>query len=197
LDIDHGTYPFVTSSNTIAGNAAAGSGSGLFPMDKVIAVVKAYTTRVGAGPFPTELSDAVGAQLQKRGAEFGATTGRKRRCGWLDLGVLRESVRVNNPQEIALTKLDVLTGIQELKVCVGYHYHQEKCSLPPQMENSLYQVEPVYETLSGWDEDLTEIRRWQDLPSAAQKYIQKIEDELMTRVSIVSVGPERGQTLYK
>ncbi len=197
LDIDHGTYPFVTSSNTVAGNAAAGTGSGVFSSDKVVAVVKAYTTRVGAGPFPTELFDDTGAILQQQGAEFGATTGRKRRCGWLDLAVLRESVRVNNPQEIALTKLDVLTGINELKLAVGYVYKEKQYDLPPQVENSLYDVEPVYETMPGWGEDLSQVKKWDHLPQAAKRYIQKIEDELEVKVAIVSVGPDREQTIIR
>lgn len=197
LDIDHGTYPFVTSSNTVAGNAAAGTGSGVFSPDKVVAVVKAYSTRVGSGPFPTELFDNTGAILQQQGAEFGATTGRKRRCGWLDLAVMRESVRVNNPREIALTKLDVLTGINELKLCVGYLYKGEQYDWPPQVENGLYDVEPIYESMPGWEEDLSQVKKWDQLPLAAQNYIQRIENDLEVKVAIVSVGPDREQTLVR
>lgn len=197
LDIDHGSYPFVTSSNTVASNAAAGSGCGISSLDKVLAVVKAYTTRVGSGPFPTELFDEKGQHMQINGAEFGSTTGRKRRCGWLDLVALRETVRLNDPKEIALTKLDVLSGLSELNLCVKYRYQDQILSFPPQVENGLAMVEPVYENLPGWSEDVSKVKKWDQLPLAAQKYIERIEDELRVKVSIVSVGPERGQTLFR
>lgn len=197
LDIDHGSYPFVTSSNTVASNAAAGAGCGVSSLDKVLAVVKAYTTRVGSGPFPTELFDEKGQHMQLKGAESGSTTGRKRRCGWLDLVTLRETVRLNDPKEIALTKLDVLSGLSELNLCIQYRYQDQILSFPPQVENGLAMVEPVYEKLSGWSEDISKVKKWDQLPSAAQKYIEKIEDELRVKVSIVSVGPERGQTLFR
>lgn len=197
LDIDHGTYPFVTSSNTVAGNASAGSGCGPNRAGEVMAVVKAYTTRVGAGPFPTELFDQNGVHLQEKGSEFGATTGRKRRCGWLDLVLLRESVRLNSPRAIALTKLDVLSGLPELKVCTAYGHAGEELAYPPQRENGLSAVEPVYQSLPGWEEDVADVRSWEGLPRAAQDYILFIEEALQTRVSIVSVGPDRGQTLVR
>jgi adenylosuccinate synthase len=197
LDIDHGTYPFVTSSNTVSGNAYAGSGCGPGVLDDVLAVVKAYTTRVGSGPFPTELDDAVGEHLQHRGDEFGATTGRRRRCGWLDLALLRESVRLNRPTGLALTKLDVLSGLEEIKVCRGYSCQGEILEYPPQSEAGLATVEPVYESLPGWQEDLAEVRSWDELPAQARQYIQTIEEDLGVPVSLVSVGPDRSQTLER
>lgn len=197
LDIDHGTYPFVTSSNTVTGNAASGSGCGPRRLDRIIAIVKAYTTRVGGGPFPTELTDATGDYLQGKGGEFGATTGRRRRCGWLDIALLRESVRLNSPTELAITKLDVLSGIKELKLCVAYRYRNEVVDYPPQEQNALAHVEPVYETLPGWDEDITKATRWGDLPRNAREYLRRVEQLLGVRIGIVSVGPDREQTLIK
>ncbi len=197
LDIDHGTYPFVTSSNTVAGNASAGSGCSPRLFDRIVAIVKAYTTRVGAGPFPTELEDGAGAYLQEKGAEFGATTGRKRRCGWLDLVVLRESQRLNGPTEIALTKLDVLGGLEELKICVGYRYKGAEMPYPPQHENGMAEVEPVYETMPGWTEDISGCRAYGQLPQATRDYIARIEEVLGIPVSIVSVGPDRDQTILR
>ncbi len=197
LDIDHGTYPFVTSSNTVAGSASAGAGCTPRLFDRVVAIVKAYTTRVGAGPFPTELSDGPGAYMQKQGAEFGATTGRPRRCGWLDLVVLRESRRLNGPTEIALTKLDVLGGLDELRLCVAYHYKGAELAYPPQEENAMAHVEPVYETMPGWSGDISGCRAYGDLPQAARDYIGRIEELLDIPVRIVSVGPDRDQTILR
>ncbi|MDO4767936.1 MAG: adenylosuccinate synthase [Pseudomonadota bacterium] len=197
LDIDHGTYPFVTSSNTVAGSASAGAGCTPRIFDRVVAIVKAYTTRVGAGPFPTELSDAPGAYMQKQGAEFGATTGRPRRCGWLDLVVLRESQRLNGPTEIALTKLDVLGGLDELRLCVAYRYKGAEMEYPPQEENAMAHVEPVYETMPGWSGDISGCRAYGDLPQAARDYIGRIEEFLGIPVRIVSVGPDRDQTILR
>jgi adenylosuccinate synthase len=197
LDIDHGTYPFVTSSNTVSGNAAAGSGCSPRMLDRIVAIVKAYTTRVGAGPFPTELADGPGDYMQKKGAEFGATTGRKRRCGWLDLVVLRESQRLNGPTEIALTKLDVLGGLDELKLCVAYRYKGTEVAYPPQEENGMAYVEPIYETMPGWSEDISGCRVYADLPLATRNYIARIEDVLGIPVAIVSVGPDRDQTIIR
>lgn len=197
LDIDHGTYPFVTSSNTVAGSASAGVGCTPRIFDRVVAIVKAYTTRVGAGPFPTELSDAPGAYMQKQGAEFGATTGRPRRCGWLDLVVLRESQRLNGPTEIALTKLDVLGGLDELRLCVAYRYKGAEMEYPPQEENAMAHVEPVYETMPGWSGDISGCRAYGDLPQAARDYIGRIEAFLGIPVRIVSVGPDRDQTILR
>ncbi|MFW5791312.1 MAG: adenylosuccinate synthase [Desulfohalobiaceae bacterium] len=197
LDIDHGTYPYVTSSNTVAGNAAAGSGCGPRRLDRILAVVKAYTTRVGGGPFPTELTDATGRRLQQSGSEFGATTGRQRRCGWLDLVVLRESVRLNSPTEIVLTKLDVLSGLERLELCTSYRYQGSEVHWPPQEENGLSRVEPVYESMPGWREDISGVTSWKDLPRAAREYVGRIEEFLGVPVSIVSVGPDRTQTLLR
>jgi adenylosuccinate synthase len=197
LDVDHGTYPFVTSSNTVASNAAAGSGCGVSSLHSVIGVVKAYTTRVGSGPFPTELEDETGRHLQEQGAEFGSTTGRKRRCGWLDLPVLRESVRLNRPDALALTKLDVLGGLERIKLCSAYDSKGTTYRHPPQAENGLAAVVPVYETLPGWNEDISRVKSWLDLPGPAREYVQAIEEAVGVKVSIVSVGPEREQTLFR
>jgi adenylosuccinate synthase len=194
LDIDHGTYPYVTSSSTVTGNAASGSGCSPRELTRIIAIVKAYTTRVGGGPFPTELFDASGDYLQSQGGEFGATTGRKRRCGWLDAVVLRESVRLNGPTELAITKLDVLSGLSELKICTAYRYRGATVDYPPQEQNALAEVEPVYETLPGWNEDITKARGYDDLPDNARAYLNRIERLLGVPVGLVSVGPERGQT---
>lgn len=197
LDIDHGTYPFVTSSNTVVSNAATGTGCAPQLLERIVAIVKAYTTRVGAGPFPTELTDGAGAYMQEKGAEFGATTGRKRRCGWLDLVVLRESQRLNGPTEIALTKLDVLGGLDELNLCVAYRYKGEDMVYPPQEENGMAHVQPIYESMPGWREDISTCRVYADLPQAAHDYIARIEDVLGIPVRIVSVGPDRAQTILR
>jgi adenylosuccinate synthase len=196
LDIDHGTYPFVTSSNTVAGNAAAGSGCAPSKLDRIVAVIKAYTTRVGSGPFPTELDCATGEKLQHNGAEFGATTGRKRRCGWLDLVALREAARLNGPTDIALTKLDVFTGLPEIKLCTGYLYQGQTLDFPPLEENGMAGVTPVYESMPGWSEDISQVTTWQGLPQAAKDYIRKIESDLKVKVSLISVGADRKQTIF-
>ncbi len=195
LDIDHGTYPFVTSSNTISENASVGTGVPSSYIDKRLAVVKAYSTRVGSGPFPTELTDKVGTHLQTIGHEFGATTGRTRRCGWLDAVVLAETSRLCRPTDIALTKLDVLTGLDEIKICTKYLYDGKEWSYPPQVPNALAHVEPVYETMPGWSEDITACENYAELPENAKKYIMKIEELTQSKVSIISVGPDRDQTI--
>ena len=197
LDIDHGTYPFVTSSSTVSGNAASGSGVGPKALDRIIGIVKAYTTRVGGGPFPTQLDCAIGKHLQSQGAEIGATTRRIRRCGWLDIALLRESVRLNSLTELTLTKLDVLSGLNELKICVAYKYKGEEVLFPPQAEAALADVQPVYETMPGWQEDITKARSWNDLPEACKKYIERIEKLLEVPVSIISVGPDRAETFFR
>jgi len=197
LDIDHGTYPYVTSSNTVAANASTGSGAGLDLLDKVIAVVKAYTSRVGSGPFPTELTGDVGQYIQSQGSEYGATTGRERRCGWLDLVMLRESIRLIGAKEIALTKLDVLSGLNELKLCTSYIYKGSEIKYPPQIENALAYVEPVYKSFNGWSEDISRVGKWEDLPHAAKEYLRFIENELGVKVSLVSVGADRNSTLWQ
>ena len=197
LDIDHGTYPFVTSSSTVSGNAASGSGVGPKCLNRIIGIVKAYTTRVGGGPFPTQLDCPIGKHLQSQGAEIGATTKRIRRCGWLDIALLRESVRLNSLTELTLTKLDVLSGLDELKICVAYKYKGEEVLYPPQAEAALADVQPVYETMPGWKEDITKARSWNDLPETCKKYIERIEKLLEVPVSIISVGPDRAETFFR
>ncbi|WP_421901455.1 adenylosuccinate synthase [Maridesulfovibrio sp.] len=197
LDIDHGTYPFVTSSNVVSGNAAAGAGCGPRQLERIIGICKAYTTRVGAGPFPTELFDETGETLQKNGHEFGATTGRKRRCGWLDMVVLRETARLCDLTEFALTKLDVLSGLKEIEICVAYEYRGEKVDYPPQEQNGMAHVKPVYESMPGWDEDITKAASYDELPEAARNYIARIEELSGVKVGIVSVGPDRAQTIVR
>ena len=194
LDVDHGTYPFVTSSNVVAGNAAVGAGVRPQALDRIIGIVKAYSTRVGAGPFPTELDDATGAYLQHQGAEVGATTGRSRRCGWLDMVLLREAARLNGFTELVLTKLDVLSGLDELKICTAYEDNGEKILYPPQVDNGLAQVTPIYETLPGWKEDISAAKCRGCLPVNARNYIARIEELLGVRVGLVSIGPDREQT---
>ena len=194
LDIDHGTYPFVTSSNVVCDNASIGSGVNAGLIDQRIAIVKAYTTRVGAGPFPTELFDETGDFLRSQGGEFGATTGRPRRCGWLDLVVLREMVCLCDPTTLALTKLDVLTGLKELKVCVAYEYEGKVMQYPPQTPRGLDNVKPVFEVLPGWEEDLTACTSWEQLPENCRRYVERIEDILGVKAGFISVGPDRNQT---
>ena len=197
LDIDHGTYPYVTSSNTVSGNAAAGSGIGPNRLDRIIGILKAYTTRVGEGPFPTELHDATGDLLRSNGGEFGVTTGRPRRCGWQDIVVLRESVRLNGLTDIALTKLDVLSGFEEIRLCVAYDYKGRRIQYPPQEGGALEHVTPVYESMPGWKEDLSACRTWDKLPAAARAYIERLEQLSGVPVSMVSVGPDRNQTIFR
>ncbi len=195
LDIDHGTYPFVTSSNTVAANAAVGSGASSRALDNIIGIVKAYTTRVGAGPFPTELLDQTGETLRANGHEFGATTGRPRRCGWLDMVILRESVRLNGLTSIVLTKLDVMQGFDTIKICTGYMYEGKHIYFPPQEENALDNVEPIYEELPGFTEDISTCTTWDSLPQTVKAYIKRIEELSHVPISYVSVGPERNQTI--
>jgi len=195
LDIDHGTYPCVTSSSTVSGNASAGSGVGPASLDRILGIVKAYTTRVGAGPFPTELFDDIGSTIQKRGAEFGTVTGRCRRCGWLDIVVLRESIRLCGITEIVLTKLDVLSGLEELKICTAYTYKGQTLQFPPQAELGMQDAVPVYETMPGWSENIEQAVTWEELPQAARNYIRRIEELTSLRVSMISVGPDRAQTV--
>lgn len=195
LDIDHGTYPYVTSSNTVAGNACGGSGVGPREITGVVGIVKAYTTRVGEGPFPSELFDNTGNKIQEKGAEFGATTGRKRRCGWLDTVVLRNSVRLNSLSGLAITKLDVLGGLESLKICTGYEYDGKIIHDFPASLNVLSACKPVYETLPGWSENISNIRKIEDLPQNAKNYLHRIEELAETRIQIVSVGPGRNETM--
>ncbi len=195
LDIDHGTYPFVTSSNTVAGNACCGSGVGPGAVTDVIGIVKAYTTRVGAGPFPCELFDATGACIQEKGVEFGATTGRKRRCGWLDTVIVRNAVRLNGLTGLAITKLDVLGGLEELKICTGYEYQDSRLNEFPASLKVLAECTPLYESLPGWNEDISTIRQFGDLPKTTRTYLKRVEELTETPIQIVSVGPGRDETI--
>jgi adenylosuccinate synthase len=195
LDIDHGTYPFVTSSNTLAGNACCGSGVGPKQIDEIIGIVKAYTTRVGQGPFPSELFDDIGDKIQEKGAEFGATTGRRRRCGWLDTVILRNAVRLNGLTGMAITKLDVLDGLESVKICTGYEYQGEIIKDFPASLDVLADCQPIYETLPGWAEDITNLRKLEDFPPNARSYLDRIADLAETELHIVSVGPDREQTI--
>lgn len=195
LDIDHGTYPYVTSSNTVSGNACCGAGIGPKQITGVMGIVKAYTTRVGRGPFPTELFDDVGDAIQKKGAEFGATTGRRRRCGWLDTVLLRNAARLNGLTGLVITKLDVLDGLEELKICTGYETGGETINDFPASLKILGSCKPVYEVLPGWSEDISNIRKFEDLPQNARNYLHRIEALTETPIDIVSVGPGRGETI--
>ena len=195
LDIDHGTYPFVTSSNTVSGNACIGSGFGPSHIDSVIGILKAYTTRVGEGPFPTELFDETGETIQKKGGEIGATTGRKRRCGWLDNVVASESVRLNGITGLAITKLDVLSGHDTLKIATSYEADGKTYTAMPGNIRTTQKLKPVYEEIPGWQEDISGVRSVDDLPAAARDYVKRIEDLTETPAAILSVGPDRAETL--
>ncbi len=195
LDIDHGTYPFVTSSTCVSGNACSGAGVGPKVISGILGIVKAYTTRVGAGPFPTELFDDVGEKIQKKGAEFGATTGRRRRCGWLDMVILRNAVRLNSLTGLAITKLDVLGGMETLNICIGYEYKGKRIDNFPASLNVLAGCKPILETIPGWVEDISPIRKYDDLPQFAKDYLNRIEALAETPIQIVSVGPSRDETI--
>ncbi len=195
LDIDHGTYPFVTSSNTVAGNACIGSGFGPAHIDAVIGILKAYTTRVGEGPFPTELFDSTGSALQQKGGEFGATTGRKRRCGWLDAVVARDAVRLNGITGMAITKLDVLSGQPSLKIATSYRDGEQQLTAMPGNIKQTARLQPVYEEVPGWTEEIDQATSLDDLPAKARDYVRHIEDLTETPVNIVSIGPGRHQTI--
>jgi len=195
LDIDFGTYPFVTSSNTTVGGVCTGLGIGPKAIDEVMGIVKAYTTRVGEGPFPTELSNALGEHLRKKGAEFGATTGRPRRCGWLDMVVLKYATRINGLTSIALTKLDVLDEIDTIKVCVAYKHKSDIITEFPSNLKILDECEPIYEELPGWMTPISEAKSYDELPSHAREYVEFISEQLETKIAIISVGPSRAQTL--
>ncbi len=195
LDIDFGTYPFVTSSNTMAGMAATGTGTGPGTIDFVLGIVKAYTTRVGEGPFPTELHDETGRRLGERGHEFGTVTGRQRRCGWFDAVLVRQSCAQSGVDGIALTKLDVLDGFDELKICVGYELDGEPIDHLPAATDQQARLRPVYETMPGWQESTAGARRWADLPAAAIKYVRRIEELIECPVALLSTSPEREDTI--
>jgi adenylosuccinate synthase len=195
LDVDHGTYPFVTSSNTIAGTAAGGTGLGPSAAGFVLGIVKAYTTRVGSGPFPSELEDEIGQRLGERGREFGTVTGRKRRCGWFDAVLVRQSCAVSGVTGIALTKLDVLDGLDEIKICTGYRLRGELIDHLPAHTADQAAVEPVYETIEGWPQSTAGARSWAQLPARAIKYIRRVEELIRTPVALVSTSPEREDTI--
>lgn len=196
LDLLHGTYPFVTSSSTLSGSACIGSGIGPNTVQKIIGITKAYTTRVGSGPFPTEIDGPMGERIRAEGHEFGATTGRPRRCGWLDLVALKYAIRVNGITNLALMKLDVLSGHEKIEVCTSYKLDGQEIKDMPISSAELSRVEPVYRSLTGWHDDITQVRSIQDLPQAARDYIQFIGNELATPIDVVSVGPGREQTLW-
>jgi adenylosuccinate synthase len=195
LDLDHGTYPFVTSSNPVAGFALASAGVGPMEVDRVIGVTKAYVTRVGSGPFPTEDQGPDGERLGEAGKEFGTTTGRKRRCGWFDAVLVRYAARLNGLSEIFLTKLDVLSGFRTIKVCTGYVADGETFEDVPSHQSLFHRAQPVYEELEGWDESLSEARSFGNLPPAARKYVERLQDLAGVRIGVVSVGPAREQSL--
>lgn len=197
LDVDHGTYPFVTSSNPIAGGATTGSGIGPTKISGVIGILKAYTTRVGAGPFPTELFDEWGEYLRKQGGEVGTTTGRERRCGWFDAPIARYATRVNGLTDIFLTKLDVLTGIKEIPVCVAYEVDGQRVEEIPVSQTDFHHAKPIYENFPGWDEDITGARTFEDLPKNAQDYLLALEKMSGTRISAIGVGQDRNATIVR
>jgi adenylosuccinate synthase len=196
LDLLHGTYPYVTSSSTLSGSACIGAGVGPNVVQKIVGITKAYTTRVGSGPFPSELEGALGDRIRQEGAEFGATTGRPRRCGWLDLVALKYAVRINGITNLALMKLDVLSGHESIDVCVAYRLDGQELKDLPTAPTELARVQPIYRSMPGWAEDITQVRSIQDLPQAARDYIQMIGNEVATPIDVVSVGPGREQTLW-
>jgi adenylosuccinate synthase len=195
LDIDHGTYPFVTSSNTVAAQAATGSGLGPAAIGYVLGICKAYTTRVGQGPFPTELDSAIGRQMGERGREFGTVTGRPRRCGWFDAVLVRQTVRTSGINGLALTKLDILDGLGDIQVCVGYRLDGREIDYLPAGEGAQARVEPIYETVAGWQEPTARARSWAQLPAPAIKYVRRIEELVGCPVALLSTSPEREDTI--
>ena len=195
LDLDHGTYPYVTASNTVAGNACAGSGIGPTMIDSVIGVAKAYTTRVGEGPFPTELKDQVGERIREKGGEYGATTGRPRRCGWFDTVVVNHAIRINGIREVAITKLDVLNDFDKVKICVGYRVDGKILHHFPSHLKILESSEPVYEELDGWRKEVKGTKKISELPAQAQRYLKRIEELTHVKIAMVSVGSERNETI--
>lgn len=195
LDIDYGTYPYVTSSNTTAGGVSAGAGIGPTFIDGAVGIAKAYTTRVGEGPFPTELLDELGDSIRQKGFEYGTTTGRPRRCGWLDAVILKQAVRVSGLTSFAVTKIDTLAGIEKLKICVGYKLDGKVIDYHPASLKDLAKCEPIYEEFDGWDESIADARSYEEIPETAKIYLKKIEEYTGARISIVSVGPKRDQTI--
>lgn len=195
LDIDHGTYPFVTSSNTTAGGASTGSGVGPRHLDYILGITKAYTTRVGSGPFPTELFDEVGRYLGEKGNEFGATTGRARRCGWFDAVILRRAMQLNSVSGLCITKLDVLDGLETVHICTGYQLDGQHYTVPPVTTEAFARCQPVYEEMPGWSESTFGLTRYEDLPANAKAYLKRLEEVVETPVDIISTGPDRDQTI--
>jgi len=195
LDIDHGTYPYVTSSNTTAGGAATGSGMGPRSFDYILGITKAYTTRVGAGPFPTELFDETGAHLAEKGHEFGATTGRPRRCGWFDGVALRRALQINSISGLCITKLDVLDGLDSIRLCVGYRCEGAERQTPPTAVEAVEACEPIYEAMPGWQASTVGVRRYDDLPENAQRYLERLQQIVGAPIDIVSTGPDRNETI--
>lgn len=195
LDIDHGTYPFVTSSNTTAGNAATGSGIGPLDLDYVLGITKAYATRVGSGPFPTELNDAVGEHLSTVGQEVGATTGRRRRCGWFDAAALRRAVHINSLSALCMTKLDVLDGLDTVKICVAYRFNDQPISVPPVDSDDFALCEPIYEELPGWSESTVGVTTYDALPKNAKRYLTRLTEILSVPIDMISTGPDREHTI--
>lgn len=195
LDIDYGTYPYVTSSNTTAGGVSSGAGIGPRLITNAVGIAKAYTTRVGKGPFPTELMDETGDWIREKGHEYGVTTGRSRRCGWLDLVILKTTARVSALTSLVVTKIDTLAGLEKLKVCVGYEFNGEVIDYFPASLEDLAKCKPIYEEYEGWGEEVAEARSYEELPENAKKYLKRIEEFTGTKISIVSVGPKRDQTI--
>ena len=195
LDIDHGTYPFVTSSNTVAGSASAGAGVGPQRLNYILGITKAYCTRVGSGPFPTELEDAVGEELRKKGNEFGAVTGRPRRCGWFDGAALRRAVQINGLTGLAVMKLDVFDGMEKVKLAVGYKVDGQEVDLMPYGADAAARCEPVYEEFPGWKESTFGVTRWEDLPESARRYLKRLSEVAGCPIALVSTGPDRSQTI--
>lgn len=195
LDIDHGTYPYVTSSNTTSGSAATGTGMGMLSFDYVLGITKAYTTRVGSGPFPTELFDEMGEHLARKGNEFGATTGRPRRCGWFDAVALRRSAQINSLSGLCITKLDVLDGLESIQICTGYQVNGNTRSTPPAGAEAFAECEPVYEELPGWQESTLGIKSYDGLPENARKYLERIAQISQIPIDIISTGPDRNETI--
>jgi len=197
LDVDHGTYPFVTSSNATSGGAATGAGVAPWRLTSVVGIIKAYTTRVGSGPFPTELDDASGDWLRDRGHEFGTTTGRPRRTGWFDAPIARYATRVNGITDYVLTKLDVLTGLEEIPVCVGYEVDGKRVDDVPWSQSDFHHATPIYESFTGWSENIEGAREFSDLPQTAQDYVTRLEDLMGQRVSVIGVGPSRDAVIVR
>tara|TARA_R110000868_G_scaffold259361_2_gene517164 strand:+ start:32756 stop:34030 length:1275 start_codon:yes stop_codon:yes gene_type:complete len=197
LDVDHGTYPYVTSSSPTAGGACTGTGVPPTAITHVMGITKAYCTRVGNGPFPSELLDETGEELRKKGHEFGATTGRPRRCGWLDLVALKYAVRINGMNELTLTKMDVMDGFKEIKVCTSYMIDGEETKIFPLALDEVERIEPIYTTLPGWDKDISGMTKWDELPSTAKTYIEFVEDYLGVKFTIISTGPKRSETIVR